>query len=1025
MSRRVLMFAVFALGLAPLSTGVFLHAQSLAPGVREAAWSPDGKRLVVSWFDQLWTMAPDGKDQKRLSITPGGFTSERDAAFSPDGKTIAFAAETNGQFDVWTVPAAGGAATKVTSEAGDERWPSFTRDGRIIYAHRPVKGAWAIYTSSGGSRGSGGAGGAGRSGGSVTTKLTPDDAAEWQPRVSPDGEWVAFVSDRESAAGEIDIWAREVATDAAAKPRTVRVTKTAGAESAPAWAPDSKHIAYSAGLGAQAAIWAIQVPASSGGSRGSRGSGGSGAAVQAFAGRGFSGGHGGSPVDPAELPVLASRHGGIAAWSPDGEQLLIATYEPTDPGYNGDPRRNDDDVPMLFADAKDYTLWRVAAPRPVDANAATVPTADATLTAQFADAFDRVWTSLKSLYYSSGPSSSEWDALRTKYRGDAVAAKDAKAAEDVIDRMVAEQPLIKRGAEATRAVVTSGNPLASQAGADILARGGNIVDAAIAVDFALGVTEPDASSIGGDGMCLLFLKGMSEPVAIDFKDMTPGHATTDNPKIFNPNGSRTATDGPSVTNIPGIVAGMDLLYQKYGSKNVSWADIIAPAIKIADEGFILDEALPTTIAEGRAQFAKYPESMKVFMPGGKVPKAGDRFTNKDYAGTLRTLAQEGAQSFYRGSIARRIVEDFAANGGIITAEDLAQYRAIERRPVSGAYRGNLVFSAPPPVSSGADMIEKLQILNNYTPKPGASYANDADFLHYLIEAWRVKDSGVRIADPDRWPIELGNHLEPGHALERFKLIDRNTVYVAPAGGRFGGAPAPSTADPGPWTLDPGLWTLDPGPSGLIVPGSRIGTGTTSFALADTGGNMIVFTQTLSTWGGNYYVSKGLGFLYNDHFRGGRGGTGYGSMLPLMRSTSTSVPTMLFAPQPVDGGSYGIPGFAPKMAVGCAGNSWIPASVYDIIVNVIDSGMSAQRAIEAPRIMIGNGPDGKARTQIEDRIPRSILASLEARGHSFQKIGRKGEVRQGYASLVILNPAKGTVEAGAEPRRSHGAVGINK
>ncbi len=157
MSRRVLMFAVFALGLAPLSTGVFLHAQSLAPGVREAAWSPDGKRLVVSWFDQLWTMAPDGKDQKRLSITPGGFTSERDAAFSPDGKTIAFAAETNGQFDVWTVPAAGGAATKVTSEAGDERWPSFTRDGRIIYAHRPVKGAWAIYTSSRGSGGSGGA----------------------------------------------------------------------------------------------------------------------------------------------------------------------------------------------------------------------------------------------------------------------------------------------------------------------------------------------------------------------------------------------------------------------------------------------------------------------------------------------------------------------------------------------------------------------------------------------------------------------------------------------------------------------------------------------------------------------------------------------------------------------------------------------------------------------------------------------------------------------------------------------------
>jgi gamma-glutamyltranspeptidase len=190
-------------------------------------------------------------------------------------------------------------------------------------------------------------------------------------------------------------------------------------------------------------------------------------------------------------------------------------------------------------------------------------------------------------------------------------------------------------------------------------------------------------------------------------------------------------------------------------------------------------------------------------------------------------------------------------------------------------------------------------------------------------------------------------------------------------------------------------------SGLIEPESRIGTGTTSFALADTEGNMIVFTQTLSTWGGNYYVSKGLGFLYNDHFRGGRGGTGYGSMLPLMRSSSTSVPTMLFAPVSAGTGSY------------------------NIIANVIDSGMSAQKAIEAPRIMIGNGPDGKARTQIEDRIPRTILAGLEARGHSFQKIGRKGEVRQGYASVVVLDPDKGTVQAGAEPRRSHGAVAINK
>ena len=125
--------------------------------------------------------------------------------------------------------------------------------------------------------------------------------------------------------------------------------------------------------------------------------------------------------------------------------------------------------------------------------------------------------------------------------------------------------------------------------------------------FALGVVEPDATSIGGDGQAILFLKGMTEPVVIEYKDMTPSHATPDNPKLFTPTGGRTAPDGPTVANIPGVVAGLDLLYQKYGSKKVAWADLIAPAIKLADEGFMLDEALPTTIAEGRASFAKYPE----------------------------------------------------------------------------------------------------------------------------------------------------------------------------------------------------------------------------------------------------------------------------------------------------------------------------------------------------------------------------------------------------------------------------------
>lgn len=712
--------------------------------------------------------------------------------------------------------------------------------------------------------------------------------------------------------------------------------------------------------------------------------------------------------------ALASRHLGVPSWSPDGQWLAIATFVTANAGYNGNPNRNDNDPPTVLAAAGQYQLWRVLAPRAVDEGAASVAPA-ATDAARWTSAFDQVWQTLKGMYYESGPSAAAWDALRERYRSQMAQVKDLAGAEAVIDQMIAAQPLIKPALPPARAMVASGNPLASAAGAAVLERGGNVVDAGIATAFALGVVEPDASGLGGDGQAILFLKGMTEPVVVEYKDMTPSRIAPDNPRLFTPAGNRTAPDGPTVANIPGVVAGLDLLYRKYGSKKVAWADLIAPAVTLADEGFILDEALPTTIAEGRDAFAKYPEAAKIYLPGGKIPKAGDRFVNKDLAETLRTLAKEGGDSFYRGSIARRIADDMAANGGVIALEDLAQYRAMERKPLAGRFHGHLVYSVPAPVSTGLQIVETLQILDNYAPRAGATYTTDADYLHYAIEAWRVRDGGARIADPERWPVDLGNHLDPAHALDRFKLIDPTKVYVAAGGGGRGGLGSQALQG------EP-VAPVAPGPAGPAAPdeveSTRVQTGTTSFVVADGEGNMIAFTQTLSTWGGNYYVSKGLGFLYNDHFRGGggRGGGGFGGTLPLMRSSSTSVPTLVFAPA-----AGGAPGFVPRMAVGAAGNAWIPASVYDIILNVVDGGLSAQQAIEAPRFLIGGGAGGRSNVQIEDRIPRSILADLEARGHTFTKIGRKGEVKYGYAAVAVVDVAKGTAEAGAEPRRSHGTA----
>jgi gamma-glutamyltranspeptidase len=601
-------------------------------------------------------------------------------------------------------------------------------------------------------------------------------------------------------------------------------------------------------------------------------------------------------------------------------------------------------------------------------------------------AFDRVWETLRRLYYSTGSSEGEWTRLREKHRPQAAAARDEAGLEAAIDRMIAEQPLIKPAVTSNRAVVVSGHPLASQAGLMALDKGGNVVDAAIAVAFALGVVEPEASGIGGDGMALVYLTGMREPVAVDYKDQVPIHATSDNATLRASTG-----DGPAAANIPGVVAGLDHLYRRYGSKKVSWADLIAPAIEYAEQGFVLDESLPTSIAEGRRFLEKYESSRKIYLPGGRVPRPGERFTNRDYAATLRAIAGQGAQTFYRGDIARRIAADMTARGGLITLDDLAQYRAVERRPLAGQYRGHAVYSSPPPVSSGLGLIETLQILENYAPKPGASYATDADYFHYAIEAWKVRDQSGRIADPGLFDVDLGPHLDPSHAAGLFKRID-------PAKASRYGAPDRETTPPS----------------------SRIGRGTTAFAVADAEGNMIAVTQTLSTWGGTFYVSEGLGFLYNNHLRFGGGGAP-GRFLPLTRSSTTSVPTLLFSKgeDAADG-----PGTA-KLAVAAAGNAWITASVYDIILNVVDGGMPAQRAIEAPRFLIGRDPEenSAARMQIEDRFPRGLLDDLMGRGHRFAKIGRKGEVRYGYAAAVLVDPAKREVQGGAEPRRSHAAVPV--
>ena len=350
--------------------------------------------------------------------------------------------------------------------------------------------------------------------------------------------------------------------------------------------------------------------------------------------------------------------------------------------------------------------------------------------------------------------------------------------------MVAEQPLIKPVVTSNGAVVVSGHPLASEAGRLAFEKGGNVVDAMIAVSFALGVVEPEASGIGGDGAAVLFLKGMKQPTVIDYKDMTPIRATADNPPIMQD--GRIVADGPAAANIPGVVAGLDYLYRNYGSGKVKWDELVAPAITLADEGFILDEALPTSIAEGRRFLEKWPEAAKIYLPGGKVPRPGDRFFNKDYANTLRAIPKDGADTFYRGEIARRSPRTWKRTAASCTFADLAQYRAIEREPVVGhAIAATRCMPAARRSPRASSCSSRCTCSRTTSRRPGARTSTDADYFHYLIESWKVRDPMRRVADPERWPVEFAEHLTLEHAKKLFAKIDREegVALRADAAGR--------------------------------------------------------------------------------------------------------------------------------------------------------------------------------------------------------------------------------------------------
>jgi gamma-glutamyltranspeptidase len=520
---------------------------------------------------------------------------------------------------------------------------------------------------------------------------------------------------------------------------------------------------------------------------------------------------------------------------------------------------------------------------------------------------------------------------------------------------------------------------------------------------------------------------MREPVVIDFMARAPEEATLSNAALLR-NG-RLPDDGPVLAIVPGTVAAMHLAWRQHGSGRLPWAELLAPAIRAARDGYVVSEGLATTLTTEREHFTKYESSRKLFLPTGEPLRAGDTLRNADLAWTLEQVARGGADAFYKGEVGRRMVADLRGQGNPMTRTDLQRYYATERAAVATTYRGRTVYSSAPPVSGGATLAAQLNLLERFAaPRP---YPDDAGTLHAMASAWQlVPPTRGRIADPGLWPVTVAPFTSKDTALARWRCFDPARALTTddvrsdslpcaavrsqpspaelPTGGRAGAgeeASASSVAE---------HRECDPNDVRRVRATACHSTGTTAFVVADAEGNVVSVTQTLGTWGGNFYVSPGLGFLYNDKLGSyASEPEAYGARLPYARHGSTLAPTIVLTGEGARR--------RPLLAVGAAGNAWITAAVYQTLIGMLDQRLGPQAALELPRFLpAGRAPDARGVTLlIEDGFAPDVERRMEALGYRLQKISLRGELRMGYGAAVVIGER--TVTAGADPRRS-GAAG---
>jgi gamma-glutamyltranspeptidase/glutathione hydrolase len=531
---------------------------------------------------------------------------------------------------------------------------------------------------------------------------------------------------------------------------------------------------------------------------------------------------------------------------------------------------------------------------------------------------------------------------------------------------------------ARNGMVVAQEARAAKIGVEVLAKGGNAVDAAVATGFAMAVTYPRAGNLGGGGYMVIHRAGRAADVAIDYRETAPAATTRD---IFlDEHGDadpRKSRDTGLAIGVPGTVAGLALAHARFGSGLFSLAQLIAPAVVLAREGFPVEDDIADSLPRSHERFARWPSSARIFLKSdGSALAPGDRLVQRDLADTLEAIAQGGPQAFYEGPVADKLATAVQAAGGIMTAEDLKAYRPVLRRPVRGTYRGYGIVSMPPSSSGGVVLIEALNILEGFKR---ADLAADAGLrAHLMAEAMKhaYADRATYLGDPAVVSAPLHRLMSKRYAATLRATID--PAQARPVGD-------------------------------AVAAPRREGENTTHFSVVDRFGNAVSNTYTLNFSYGVGLVAEGTGVLLNneldDFAAKPRAPNAYGLIGgdanapgPGKRPLSSMTPTIV------------LKNGRPFLVTGSPGGSRIISAVLGIITNVIDLDLGAAEAVAAPRLHHQWSPD---EVVVERSMPAAVIRALQARGHKVSN-----DLARTAANSILVTP-QGFV--GAADQRTRGAL----